>query len=179
MSLEIIEYLEDNFFERGAIFKNRFSASGGSDQIKAFFSVDNNNEKGHVANNSFDQTNVRLNMDFTPSNKLSVKSSAQYGQTEIVFPQRGRGDGEFGYLSFVRVPYNEEFDGPFNASYYDGRSEDLNMSHNFTGSIATLYTVLLLIVIMRSAALTAGLTVGLNNVQNTNLFRAKADYGGG
>ena len=166
------QYLEDNFFQRGAIFKNRFSASGGSDQIKAFFSVDKNNEKGHVANNSFDQTNVRLNMDFTPSNKLSVKSSAQYGQTEIVFPQRGRGDGEFGYLSFVRVPYNEEFDGPFNASYYDGRSEDLNMSHNFTGSIATLYSPFADSDNALSA-LTTGLTVGLNNVQNTNFFVQK------
>ena len=166
------EYLEDNFFERGAIFKNRFSVSGGSDKIKSFFSVDKNKEKGHVANNSFDQTNIRLNMDFTPSNKLSVKSSAQYGQTEIVFPQRGRGDGEFGYLSFVRVPYNEDFDGPFNPSYYDGRSEDLNMTHNFTGSIATLFSPF---VDSDNAlsGLTAGLTVGLNNVQNSNLFVQK------
>ena len=166
------KYLEDNFFERGAIFKNRFSVSGGSDKIKSFFSVDKNNEKGHVANNSFDQTNIRLNMDFTPSNKLSIKSSAQYGQTEIVFPQRGRGDGEFGYLSFVRIPYNENFDGPFNSSYYDGRSEDLNMTHNFTGSVATLFSPF----VDKDNALsglTAGLTVGMNNVQNSNLFVQK------
>ena len=166
------EYLEDNFFETGAIFKNRLSVSGGSDKVKAFFSVDRNNEDGHVANNEFDQTNVRLNMDFTPSNKLSIKSSAQYGETDIVFPQRGRGDGEFGYLTFVRIPYDERFDGPFNPSFFDGRSEDRNVTHQFTGSISTLYTPFADSDNALSG-LTLGLTVGIQNTQNTNLFVQK------
>ncbi len=162
------EFLEDNFFQTGSIFKNRLSVSGGNDQVKAFFSVDRNNEEAHTPNNEFEQTNVRLNMDFTPSTKLSIKSSAQYGNSDIIFPQRGRGDGEFGYLTFVRVPYDERFDGPLQPSFFRS-SEDLQVTHNFTGSIATLYSPFADSDNALSG-LTAGLTVGINNVQNTNQF---------
>ena len=67
------QYMNDNFFKTGQIVKNSFNISGGSDEIRAFFSVDRNDEAGHTPASDFEQTNARLNLDFNPSPKLSMK----------------------------------------------------------------------------------------------------------
>ncbi len=163
------QYMNDNFFKSGQIWKNSFNVSGGSDEIRAFFSVDHNKEAGHTPASDFEQTSARLNLDFNPSPKFSIKVSTHYSISDIAFPQRGRGDGEFGYLTFVRTNYNPDFTGPFNSTFFDGREEDLNTINSFTGSLTARYKpfvddggIL--------GGLSAGFTIGIADSQNRNLY---------
>ncbi|WP_299535423.1 TonB-dependent receptor [Ulvibacterium sp.] len=132
------EFLRDNVFRTGAIFKNSVNVSAGNEIFRSFFSLDRNQEDGMTPDNEMRQTSTRLNFDFTPSNKINLKSSAQYSSTDILLPQRGRGDGEFGYLSFNPANYDPEFD-PIRPAFFRTSSDDNNVS-NFVASLQGKYS---------------------------------------
>ncbi len=132
------EFLRDNVFRTGAIFKNSVNVSAGNEVFRSFFSLDRNKEDGMTPDNEIKQTSTRLNFDFTPSNKINLKSSAQYSNTDILLPQRGRGDGEFGYVSFNPANYDPEFD-PLRPSFWRTSRDDNNVA-NFTASLQGRYT---------------------------------------
>ncbi|WP_027078828.1 TonB-dependent receptor domain-containing protein [Maribacter antarcticus] len=131
------EFLRSDVFQTGAIFKNSLNVSGGNDVFRAFFSIDRNEEEGITPDNSIEQTSTRFNIDFNPSSKFSLKGSTQYSSTDILLPQRGRGDGEFGSVSFNPANYNPDFD-PTRPSFWDTSSDD-NKINNFTASFQGKY----------------------------------------
>ena len=55
-----------------------FSLSGGSEKTRYFYSVGALEDIGYSINSSFKRYSTRLNLDFTPSSKLSAKSSVGY-----------------------------------------------------------------------------------------------------
>lgn len=161
------EFLRSDVFETGAIFKNSFNVSGGNEVLRSFFSVDYNKEDGITPDNSSEQTSTRFNLDYIPSSKFNLRASSQYSKTEISFPQRGRGDGEFGALGFNPANYDERFD-PTRPSFYDA-SSDLNFIDNFIASFEAKYAPF-----AESdgalKGLSAGLTVGIINRNNNGHF---------
>lgn len=128
----------NNWFERGAIARNSVNISGGTENMRMFLSVDRNVEDGHTPKNAFNQTHLRVNLDYVPVEKFSLRLGTQFDDSEVEFPQRGRGDGEFGYLVFARFPYDPRF-GTIQPSFWDSQN-DRNFINGFTGSLTAEYS---------------------------------------
>lgn len=166
------EYFNNNYFQTGPITKHSFNVSGGNEKFRAYFAVDKNNEEGATPDNQLDQLSARFNMDFSPGDKLSLQSSLQFSNTEVLFPQRGRGDGEFGYLTFIPLPYDTRFDPTLPANFAPGKTTDVTSLNTLNASLTGNY---------RPFAdhdgalngLSAGFTLGINSLDNQNEFLSK------
>ncbi|WP_411029750.1 TonB-dependent receptor domain-containing protein [Spongiimicrobium sp. 3-5] len=161
------EFLRSDVFETGVIFKNSLNVSGGNDVFRSFFSIDRNEEDGTTPDNSMEQTSARFNIDFTPSAKFSLKASSQYSKTDILLPQRGRGDGEFGALGFNPANYDPDFD-PTRPAFFESSSDD-NQINNFTASFQGKYAPF----VDRENALkglSAAFTIGVTNRNENSVF---------
>jgi TonB-dependent SusC/RagA subfamily outer membrane receptor len=165
------QFMNDNFFRSGEVIKNNINISGGSDEIRTFLSVDRNKEEGSTPANNFEQTNIRLNMDFVPSNKFSLQTSTQYSSTEIAFPQRGRGGGEFGNLVFNPLPYDDRFD-PLKREFYNNNERDINTINSFNGSVSGKYGPFVDATNWLNG-FSLAFTAGLNERRNESLYLLK------
>lgn len=124
----------NDYFQSGLSKKHQVYVTGGTEDVRVYFSLDNSDEEGHTPQNSMKQLNLRANFDYLPSPKFKLSVSTAYNQTDLTMPQAGRGDGEFGYLTFVRHPYDNTVPGWWRTKESFELSHDLNDINSFVGS---------------------------------------------
>ncbi|MCZ6673507.1 MAG: TonB-dependent receptor, partial [Verrucomicrobia bacterium] len=164
------ELLNNELFRKGAIIKNSVSVTGGTDQMRMYLSVDRDGEDGHVPENRFEQTNVRANFDFFPSQKFTLRASTQFSDAEIEWPIHGnreRSGGEWRYLIFNRFGYNDPRSRSIKPNYWATNS-DLNFINSFTGSVTAELSPWQGSG-SRLEGLSARVTLGMDNRDNRNI----------
>lgn len=138
------EYSEDNFvsapdanaiFRTGDIQQHTLSASGGSEFIRYFTSLDLRNEEGIIQNNSFDRDAFRANFDVFPSDKVTISASTSFTLSEANRPQND--NNIFGFLgNTLLFPDSYVFT---DSAAVVGLENELS-SQRFLGSIQATYT---------------------------------------
>lgn len=171
------EYSEDNFvsapdanaiFRTGDIQQHTLSASGGSEFIRYFTSLDLRNEEGIIQNNSFDRDAFRANFDVFPSDKVTISTSASYTLSEANRPQND--NNIFGFLgnTLLFPPPSYRFT---DSAAVVGLQNDLS-TQRFLGSIQATYTPI------ENLDIRGSIGYDGNNSRNDELKPANLGYSG-
>jgi len=86
----------NNVFRDGAIKQHILSVSGGSGNMRYYVGIDKRDEEGLLQNNVFNRTAVRTNVDIFPNEKITVRASASYAESETARPDND--NDIYGYL---------------------------------------------------------------------------------
>ena len=127
----------NKFFKKGQIVRNALSLSAGSESTRLYASFDKADEVGITPRNNINQTNLRANIDFFPSEKFNLSIGTQYNNAELQTYGRGRYAGMFAILSEFR-DWNGAW-GLLDDTYFDGE-DDRNFITNYIGSVSAEYT---------------------------------------
>jgi len=98
----------NDYFTKGDIKKHALSLTGGSNELRLYLGMDRSAELGHTPRSGMDQLSLRANVDYLPSPKFNVSVSSAYNNIQIDLPQAGRGDGEFGHITFNVWPWEKD-----------------------------------------------------------------------
>lgn len=111
----LLDYEEEFYGENGLLSNTQLSASGGNERTQFYVSAGVQSEEGIIKNTGFDRNNVRLNLDHSINNNISISSNSNYIRTDsdrgFTGNQNGTG-GSIGY-NIAYVP-----------SYYDLRPDE-------------------------------------------------------
>ncbi len=111
----LLDYEEEFYGENGLLSNTQLSASGGNERTQFYVSAGVQSEEGIIKNTGFDRNNVRLNLDHSINNNISITSNSNYIRTDsdrgFTGNQNGTG-GSIGY-NIAYVP-----------SYYDLRPDE-------------------------------------------------------
>ena len=115
-------YDDDNFdqiFQNGHFLENNLSFSGGNDKSTMFFSLSDMNQEGIMINSSdYRRTTVRFNAKHLFSDKLKLKTTANYSRTASNRIQKGANSSGL-YLGLLRTPADFDITG-YRGDYYAG-----------------------------------------------------------
>lgn len=111
----LLDYEQEFYGENGLLSNTQLSASGGNERTQFYVSAGVQSEEGIIKNTGFDRNNVRLNLDHSINNNISISSNSNYIRTDsdrgFTGNQNGTG-GSIGY-NIAYVP-----------SYYDLRPDE-------------------------------------------------------
>ncbi|MDR9418315.1 SusC/RagA family TonB-linked outer membrane protein [Gracilimonas sp.] len=111
----LLDYEEEMYGETGLLTNTQISASGGNERTQFYLSAGIQSEEGIIKRTGFDRNNIRLNIDHSINNNISISSSSNYIRTDsdrgFTGNQNGTG-GSIGY-NIAYVP-----------SYYDLRPDE-------------------------------------------------------
>lgn len=117
----LLDYEEEFYGETGLLSNTQISASGGSESTQFYISAGLQTEEGIIKRTGFDRNNIRLNLDHSINNNISVSSTSNYIRTDsnrgFTGNQNGTG-GSIGY-NIAYVP-----------SYYDLRPNESGIYPN-------------------------------------------------
>ena len=116
-----------------------FSISGGSDKTRYFYSVGAIEDIGYSVNSSFKRYSTRLNLDFTPSSKLTAKTSIGYSYSTSNFNGQSSDSGSV-FWTTANMPriyplFERDADGNTLTDIYGNKKYDYgdNWSRGFAG----------------------------------------------
>jgi TonB-dependent starch-binding outer membrane protein SusC len=117
----LLDYEEEFYGETGLLSNTQISASGGNERTQFYVSAGVQSEEGIIKNTGFDRNNIRLNLDHSINNNISVTSNSNYIRTDsdrgFTGNQNGTG-GSIGY-NIAYVP-----------SYFDLRPDENGLYPN-------------------------------------------------
>jgi TonB-linked SusC/RagA family outer membrane protein len=124
----------DYVYQTGMQQNHALTVSGGTKATKFFLSLGYNNSDGMIKTNMYERKNVRLNVDHTVTNYLTIGANITYSNSYTTAPNTGSVAGAnfstagAGRLAFVTAPNVPVFlaNGDYNIDYPNNRVGLLN-----------------------------------------------------
>ncbi len=126
--------LANDFFRDGGIQEHTISASGGSDIVRYFTSLQVRGENGTLRNNSLDRNAFRANFEAFPVNNLTLTANASFSRADATRPQND--NNLLGYLGntlLATAPFI------FTDSTAIERANNISETNTFSGSVQANY----------------------------------------
>ena len=96
----LLDYEEEMYGETGLLTNTQISASGGSDKTQFYLSAGIQDEEGIIKNTGFNRNNIRLNVDHSINNNISVSSTSNYIRTDSDRGFTGNQNGTGGSIGY-------------------------------------------------------------------------------
>ena len=123
------------FYRDGGIQEHTLSASGGTDIVRYFTSLQYRGEDGILRNNSLDRNAFRANIEAFPTDDLTLSAKASFSRADATRPQND--NNVFGYVGNT-VLGSSPF--VFTDSTSIELASNLTETNTFSGSIQTNYS---------------------------------------
>jgi len=96
----LLDYEEEFYGETGLLSNTQLSASGGNESTQFYISAGLQTEEGIIKRTGFDRNNIRLNLDHSISNNISVSSTSNYIRTNSNRGFTGNQNGTGGSIGY-------------------------------------------------------------------------------
>ena len=96
----LLDYEEEMYGETGLLTNTQISASGGSEKTQFYLSAGLQDEEGIIKNTGFNRNNIRLNVDHSINNRISVSSTSNFIRTDSDRGFTGNQNGTGGSIGY-------------------------------------------------------------------------------
>ncbi|MDZ7805935.1 MAG: hypothetical protein U5K71_02325 [Gracilimonas sp.] len=96
----LLDYEEEMYGETGLLTNTQISVSGGSEKTQFYLSAGLQDEEGIIKNTGFNRNNIRLNVDHSINNNISVSSTSNFVRTDSDRGFTGNQNGTGGSIGY-------------------------------------------------------------------------------